>query len=90
MTRIVVMNCNTRLSMTADNPPSPPRALRQLRHRSCDGRVRGTWPRGGAVALAEDLVAMSLTTSKFRPYAAPRPKQRAGRPATRAKGDTDV
>ena len=33
-----------------------------------------------AVSIAESLVAMSLTTSKIRTYAAPHPKQRSGWP----------
>ena len=42
-----------------------------------------------AVALAEDLVALSLTTSKIRTFADPRPKRRAGWPIT-LQGASDV
>lgn len=35
-----------------------------------------------AVAIAEDLVALSLTTSKIHTYAKPRPKRRPGWPIT--------
>ncbi len=39
-----------------------------------------------AVALAESLVAMSLTTSKIHTYAAPRPKRRPGWPISSQAG----
>lgn len=40
-----------------------------------------------AVALAESLVAMSLTTSKIHTYAAPRPKRRPGWPVSSQAGE---
>lgn len=43
-----------------------------------------------AVAIAEGLVSMSLTTSKIRTYAAPRDKQRSGWPISSQTGSVDV
>ena len=42
-----------------------------------------------AVALAEDLVALSLRTSKVGTYAPPRPKRRPGWPVTRTDPEGD-
>lgn len=43
-----------------------------------------------AVSIAESLVALSLSTSKIRTYAAPRPKRRTGWPISKESGETHV